>query len=117
MAKTNYLTLEIENKTNDTIIQVELDNKTMFQLYRIKEIHNYHSMIEIDLYRKFCKEMQEKVEAFTDSINQKYLDELETIDKEQYKKNSNKVQQSMDEFLLAGYGFDFALSKSKKYLL
>ena len=68
MIKTNILTLEIQDKQNESTISVELTNETMHKLYRIKELHKHNSLIEYKAYADFCDEIKAKLTAFVNPI-------------------------------------------------
>jgi len=117
MIKTNILTLEIQDKQNESTISVELTNETMHKLYRIKELHKHNSLIEYKAYADFCDEIKAKLTAFVNSIDHEYLVLMDAVEQGKEENDIDDAIKELDKLILAGYDYKEASEIiSKKYL-
>ena len=117
MIKTNILSLEIQDKQNESKISVELTNETMHKLYRIKELNEYNSLIEYKPYTAFCDEIKVKATAFINSIDHEYLKLMDAVEQGKLKNDTNDAIKELDKLITAGYDYkDASKIVSNKYL-
>ena len=106
----NKLTLEILDRINEITIEIALENVIFYKLYRIKEIYNYDTLFEYDVYSKYCDEIKKINQKFIEKIENNYEQAIKDLSTGKAKEDTRDELKQMDKLIYAGNDFNKAVN-------
>ena len=106
----NKLTLEILDRINEITIEIALENVIFYKLYRIKEIYNYDTLFEYDVYSKYCDEIKKINQKFIEKIENNYEQAIQDLSAGKAKEDTRDELKQMDKLIYAGNDFNKAVN-------